>query len=1283
MKLQFYFAIIAALSNVGLSLPTFPSMKRDSAGYVVLTAEKQVFSNFSTGLLLTKQEDSSYSPDGSDFGYFIDLEIGSNSESVTLLLDSGSADMVVFNSNATCLSQNQNQLYSNQTYTSSSSSTCSDISAFNPSDSSTFKSDGENFQISYGDASESHSGVYATDNIKVGDIEIQNQIFGLVDQSTDAYGVFGIAGKYAETDSSRYDNFPIQLKSQDYIKKVTTVIGVEDDILTTVFGAVDHCKYEGGLTLVPLYVGGENQNGVSGDTWLTMNSISFGADSADDDTLILSGSALALLDSGNPVTRIPQANIDVIAKLIGAKYDKSSGLYFTDCSAGNDSHLKFNFQGVDITIPFSTFILSVSYDSGETADYCALGLVDSQDPAIFYFNVDFYSYAYVVTDLESNEIAIAPFNLDYSCQDLEAITSAIPSATSAEKYHKTFKAGESLTAVSTTSSSKPASTSSDSASCRTCSNINISTSTKSEKVSKATSQTKSQVQKQSESKTKSQTTSQLKPTISPTASSFFTSFISSSIPDNLHSSVSHTSVLYSQSNQIIHFNDSTVPSLQVSPTVEPDHSMISNASQYVGTTIDQYGQVVTITYCPRCTGTGTSIAQEKSTVGTDEQSLRSEVTVDFSQTASSTLEPGTSVTSNSYNHVGTTTDKYGHSVTITFEPLNGSTGQSLECEVTAGSSNSVSVSVSQIQYSSLISSNGTVSEVSVSNVAVLSSSSNSSTSSLVPDVESVENSGNRKLDKHHQEQPSIIPASEVKEQKPRLMSKSTTTAGTTSTKPPSQKTNTTGKVRKPRTTRPKSGSRPCDACAVRRVRCDIATAPNGRCSNCAHHNIECTNVRVRQKSGPKKIRQKTRENILNLVTAYANPNSSSNSTPSPLLSEKQRLLGAKDSVDDHDIITSNIPFEKLLPFLQVYQTWYYGIWPVVTMSELMRQILDSTLETQLLDGKVILTQRNAPIYALCSSICAAIGRQMIYLKSSHDTISVENTAPVELYAHDAKRILHLFEIDATVQHLLTSFFLSVYHIFMPDSNKQSIMYLRESITICQLLGIHDTKKISEMESAEAHRAKKIFYLLLVTERYTCLEANIPVILEPNIPFPVLEDDEFPELLVGFTELISVFSAPEIPFFKEVSGRLAKQREDELAGNDESLSKSSSMVFLDILCNQSTEWKKNWILQLQDKLRGTNIDGSHAVTVTQKLNVILSQSWFQSLGWKIASGSYLLGDSDNALGFQFPLEIAKTFLSRTKDLPHFAYEANGPGVSLKLLDIADTLSTFIGFSEIQR
>ncbi|GME84255.1 unnamed protein product [Ambrosiozyma monospora] len=540
MKLQFYFAIIAALSNVGLSLPAFPSLKRDSAGYVVITAGYKTFSNFTTDIRINNDPSNPY--DGISSGHFLDLEVGSNSDPVSLLVDTGSADMVFTNSNATCLPQNQNQLYSNQT--SSSSSICYEMSVFDPSDSTTFKSDGESFLIEYADGSQK-SGVYATDNIKIGDIEISNLRFGLTDETT-GYGVFGVGGKYLETDQTNYDNFPFKLKSQNYIKKVTTTLGLENDTLTTIFGGVDHCKYDGGLTLVPLYVGSQNQNGVAGQTGFTLNSISFGDDSGDDDTLILSGAALAFLDTGNPVSRFPQAGIDVIAKSIDATFDETLGLYLTDCSV--DSHLTFNFQGVDITLPLSAFIGTVTDQSGEIADYCVLELVDSQDPPLFYFGLNFHSYAYVITDLESDEVAIAPFNAGSSCEDLEAITSTVPSATSAESYSQTFTRGDSLTPVSATSSSKASS----SASCRTCSNINISTSTNtnSGKVSETTTQTKSQVQQQTKSQTESQIqqqtkpqiTSQLKPTVSSTASSFVSSFLSSSTTDNLPSSVSTASL---------------------------------------------------------------------------------------------------------------------------------------------------------------------------------------------------------------------------------------------------------------------------------------------------------------------------------------------------------------------------------------------------------------------------------------------------------------------------------------------------------------------------------------------------------------------------------------------------------------------------------------------------------------------------------------------------------------------------------------------------------------------
>lgn len=91
-------------------------------------------------------------------------------------------------------------------------------------------------------------------------------------------------------------------------------------------------------------------------------------------------------------------------------------------------------------------------------------------------------------------------------------------------------------------------------------------------------------------------------------------------------------------------------------------------------------------------------------------------------------------------------------------------------------------------------------------------------------------------------------------------------------------------------------SRPCDGCALRKVRCDQKKP----CSRCVEHNIPCTENRLRKKCGPKHIHKKTRDSINNLSMGNA----------------KINTLG-----DHNEILT----LDKLLPCLQIYQTWYYGI----------------------------------------------------------------------------------------------------------------------------------------------------------------------------------------------------------------------------------------------------------------------------------------------------------------------------------------------------------------------
>lgn len=56
--------------------------------------------------------------------------------------------------------------------------------------------------------------------------------------------------------------------------------------------------------------------------------------------------------------------------------------------------------------------------------------------------------------------------------------------------------------------------------------------------------------------------------------------------------------------------------------------------------------------------------------------------------------------------------------------------------------------------------------------------------------------------------------------------------------------------------------RACDACAIRKTKCDESRP----CRNCYSNNLECTELRERKKMGPKKLRNRTLETIKSLTS---------------------------------------------------------------------------------------------------------------------------------------------------------------------------------------------------------------------------------------------------------------------------------------------------------------------------------------------------------------------------------------------------------------------------------
>lgn len=468
--------------------------------------------------------------------------------------------------------------------------------------------------------------------------------------------------------------------------------------------------------------------------------------------------------------------------------------------------------------------------------------------------------------------------------------------------------------------------------------------------------------------------------------------------------------------------------------------------------------------------------------------------------------------------------------------------------------------------------------------------------------------------------------------------------------------------------------RPCDLCASRRVRC-VFQDETSQCVGCQIQGVKCTNNRVRKKLGPKGIRRTAGlEFFLRLLTAGP-PNEEEG-----LASSDSRHFGHQTSHEEpHDDLLkcfehlpnkckSLITIDALLPYLQVYQTWFYGYWPVLSVADLMLTMRYNTTNYQL--QTIELTEDNAMTYALACAVCAAIATQLSFV-SLPSNIDIQGGLPPQVYADEARRVRNLFDYsaDPDVVTLLSSFFLYAHYVNHKGRATQAIVYLREAISICQILGFHDPATYANMSVAEIHRWKKIYYMLLVTERFMCFEDGMPVILESSIELPLLESEEYPGLLAGFTELVKVFSIPDKNFFGEINDM----------GGDMKMG-----ILRNSFQGQGVDEKKKCIQRVQDQL--IKPVGSHIkISDSQTLNIRLSQSWIQAIAWHITSDNGLtrhLNDDHDCFSVDFPLKIARDFLGETSGLPSFAFESNGPGICVKLLEIANSLTFAIHKSSKQ-
>ncbi|KAI8629784.1 aspartic peptidase domain-containing protein [Xylariaceae sp. FL1651] len=384
-------------------------------------------------------------------GYFTSCTVGTPPQKLTLQLDTGSSDIWVPASTASVCED-------------TSQGGCS-FGSYDYQQSSTFAVINEDFSISYVDNSHSR-GDYITETFGIGNVNLENTTMGLGLDTDIPYGLVGVGyalneASVAQTGSvsSAYNNLPVVMRDEGHIATNAYSLWLNDLDASTgsiLFGGIDTDKYQGDLVRVDVQKDPQTRAFTSFIVELTSLQAH---SSSGDDSLTTNFPVNVVLDSGTTLSYLPQDLIDQVWKEVGVEYvTDSSGAAapLVPCSlANNKGYFAFGFGGTGgpvIKVGLDELVLSLNsgqapqFPSGQYKgqDACQFGIqnisVSGSNPPTYLLGDTFLRSAYVVYDLENNEIGLAPTDFNATTSHVVAFPSqgaTIPSSTAAPSQGST------------------------------------------------------------------------------------------------------------------------------------------------------------------------------------------------------------------------------------------------------------------------------------------------------------------------------------------------------------------------------------------------------------------------------------------------------------------------------------------------------------------------------------------------------------------------------------------------------------------------------------------------------------------------------------------------------------------------------------------------------------------------------------------------------------------------------------------------------------------------------
>ncbi|KAI1497918.1 aspartic peptidase domain-containing protein [Biscogniauxia marginata] len=369
-------------------------------------------------------------------GYYAQVFLGTPPQPVSLVLDTGSSDVWVLDTNANlCRSEKLQAYYGG----------C--ISTYNPSESSTYSMvSRDSFRIQYVDSSGAE-GDYIKDTFSIGGANITNLQMGLAENSSINSGLLGVGFPANVASREKYPNIMDLFEEQGLIATQAYSLYLDDlyaETGTILFGGLDTEKYIGELKSIPIIPDSRSQNYTS--FTVALNSLTMTADNGTV-TNVTQTAFPVILDSGTTLTYLPSSMVNRIFAAFGAVDDTSldgTGLVYVSCNHLTDNkNFTFDFQfggdnGPLIRVPIDEVILD------DVKGYIEIGLVVPELPfenvcsfgiqpnsGIYLLGDTFLRSAYVVYDLSNKEIALAPSNLNSTKSNIVEITkeSGVPDVT--------------------------------------------------------------------------------------------------------------------------------------------------------------------------------------------------------------------------------------------------------------------------------------------------------------------------------------------------------------------------------------------------------------------------------------------------------------------------------------------------------------------------------------------------------------------------------------------------------------------------------------------------------------------------------------------------------------------------------------------------------------------------------------------------------------------------------------------------------------------------------------